>query len=68
MAYDDEQGFQVLRVPVAEYLCRRWNQKNPPDKKVAEFEFVFCAENKNEAALIPGLQFARDQLIHLDFN
>jgi len=68
MAYYDAQGFQLLRAPVAEFLCRDWNARHPPEKQVAEFEFIYCMENKAEPANGPGRQIAREQLVHLDLN
>lgn len=64
MAYDDEQGFQLLRAPVAEFLCRQWNTRNPPEKQIAEFEFVYSMQNKAH----PGRPILRERFLHLDFN
>jgi len=44
MAYDDEQGFQVLRAPVAEFLCRNWNARTNAEKQIRQFEFVYLTE------------------------
>jgi len=67
MAYDDEQGYQLFRVPVAEYLCRAWNQRNPPAKQVADFELVYCTEPDAEAN--PAMaRIQREQLAHLDLS
>lgn len=67
MTYFDEQGFQVYRAPVAEYLCRRWNGRNPPDKKIAEFEFVFCMIDPKTPGRSSPRVF-RSQLVRLDFS
>jgi len=67
MAYDDEQGYQLFRVPVAEYLCRAWNKRNPPEKQIADFELVYCTEPDAEAN--PAMaRIQREQLAHLDLS
>jgi hypothetical protein len=68
MAYFDEQGFQVLRTPVAEFLCRDWNARKAPEKQIAEFEFVFCMMDKAEARNTPTPRIFREQLVHLDLS
>ena len=68
MAYYDAQGFQLLRAPVAEFLCRNWNAGHSVEKQVAEFQFIYCMENKAEAARISGRQISREQLLHLDLS
>ncbi len=68
MAYYDDIGFQVFRVPVAQFLCRRWNGQNPSDKQITELEFVYCKENKPGILNISTPQFSRERLVHLDFS
>jgi len=65
MSYDDEQGFQLLRRPVAEYLCRNWNVHNSPEKQVAEFELIFCMQDKAEAKKTPAAQIFAEKLVRL---
>jgi hypothetical protein len=67
MSYFDEQGFQVFRPPVAEYLCRTWSAAHPQEKQVAEFEFVFCTADAANAKNASMAQVRRKQLIRLDF-
>lgn len=62
MAYDDEHGYQLMRLPVAEFLCRRWNARMPPEKKIVEFELIYCMLDDAD----PAGQIVREQLIHLD--
>jgi hypothetical protein len=64
MAYDDEQGFQLMRAPVAQFLCRDWNGRNTPQKQIVEFEFIYCMQNKAES---PS-QIRRERLLHLDLG
>ncbi len=66
MSYFDEQGYQVWRAPVADYLCRDWNARHPPEQHVARFEFVFCMMNKIDTAAPPQTRLRR--LVHLDFR
>jgi hypothetical protein len=61
MAYDDEKGFQRFREPVARYLCRHWDAGSAPEKRVVDFEFIYCMES--EAG-----QTAREPLLHLDLS
>jgi hypothetical protein len=68
MTYYDEHGFQVWRAPVAKYLCRQWNAQNPPEKQIAEFEFVFCMEPKAGAESLSFPQISREQLVYLDLR
>lgn len=68
MTYFDDQGFQVYRAPVAQYLCRHWNARNPAAKEVAEFEFIFCVLDKEHAAATPVPRIFRRQLVRLDFT
>lgn len=44
MAYFDALGFQVFREPVAKYLCRQWNARQPDSRQIDEFEFIYCSE------------------------
>jgi len=68
MAYDDEQGFQLMRAPVAQYLCRDWNARNPPNKQIAEFELIYCMLNKAEAKNAATPPISREQLVRLDLG
>jgi hypothetical protein len=45
MAYFDQMGYQVFRVPVGRYLCGRWEAGQGSDKQVQEFDFVYCMES-----------------------
>jgi hypothetical protein len=67
MAYDDEQGFQLLRAPVAKFLCRKWNAQNTPARHVAEFEFVYCSVEKDLSRNGPAQQLVREPLLRLRF-
>jgi len=66
MTYFDEQGFQVWRAPVAEYLCRDWNARHPPEKRVEHFEFDFCTLDPVDTNTPP--QTRRSRLVRLDFQ
>ena len=68
MAYYDEQGFQVYRAPVAEYLCRQWNARNSSARQVTEFEFLYCMLDKAAAKNSLNSRIVRQQLVHLDFS
>jgi len=68
MAYDDAHGFQLLRAPVAEFLCRTWNARNTGEKEIAEFEFIYCMLDKTEEKNMPTPQVLRQQLVHLDLS
>ena len=50
MAYEDAKGFQVFRLPVSQFLCRRWNNQQPPEKQIAGFELIYNLEqaSRNE--------------------
>jgi hypothetical protein len=67
MAYTDEQGYQVFRVPVAEFLCRAWNRQNGPEKQVAEFDLIYCNEAGGEDKTTAQAP-VRERLVHLNFN
>ena len=68
MTYFDEHGFQVWRAPVAKYLCRQWNAQHPPEKQIAEFEFIFCMENNTGPADSSSRWISREQLVYLDLR
>jgi hypothetical protein len=68
MAYEDEQGFQLFRAPVARYLCRAWNFRNGPEKQVVEFDFVYCMEGTAGTADGLSPRMFREQLLHLDLD
>lgn len=68
MAYDDEQGFQLMRDPVARFLCRNWNAKNRPEKHAAQFEFIYFMANKAEATNSLAPRFVRERLLQLDLS
>lgn len=59
MAYFDGFGYQVFREPVARYLCKVWNVRQPADRQVAEFEFIYCAESRTGG---PGTQPLKERL------
>jgi hypothetical protein len=63
MSYEDDQGYQLMRRPVAEFLCREWDRRHFADQRVAEFELVFCLRDS------PGSpRLRREQLVHLERN
>ena len=68
MCYFDDQGFQVYRAPVAEYLCRNWDARHPAEKQVTEFEFIFCVMEKERAANTLNPRIYRRQLVRLDYS
>jgi len=68
MAYFDDQGFQVYRAPVARHLCRQWNARNPPEKQVVEFDFVYCLRNPSAKPGSSGTEMQKELLLHLDFR
>jgi hypothetical protein len=68
MAYDDELGYQVFRQPVGEFLCRRWNADKTADRRIAEFEFIYCMENTEVAANASVPPILRERLLRLDFR
>lgn len=41
MSYEDALGFQVFRLPVSRFLCRRWNAQQPPERQITGFELIF---------------------------
>jgi hypothetical protein len=67
MAYYDELGFQMFRVPVAQYLCRTWDAQEPEGRQVNEFDFIYCTLNQaRDGGLTPLLN--RTPLVHLDLS
>ncbi|HXJ57285.1 MAG TPA: HTTM domain-containing protein [Verrucomicrobiae bacterium] len=68
MAYDDEQGFQLFRVPVARFLCRRWNKLHPEDKQIAEFELIYCTLTQTRRGDITVSELSREPLARLDLS
>jgi hypothetical protein len=68
MAYDDSQGFQLVREPVAQYLCRAWNARMTVDRQVAEFDLIFCMEVSVEAKGVSSSRNLRESLVHLDLR
>jgi hypothetical protein len=66
MAYEDELGYQVFRRPVAQYLCKEWNRRSPQEKRVVEFDLIYCVstETKSQKASSQGF-LMRERLIHL---
>jgi hypothetical protein len=69
MAYADELGYQVFRLPIARFLCRRWNAQHPPPRQVAEFDFIYSMETT--PSIGPGLtrkSIARERLATLDLT
>jgi hypothetical protein len=65
MSYFDEQGYQVFRAPVADYLCRNWNATHPT-QQIANFELIFC----HEVGGVPGNflrpAVTREQFVAID--
>lgn len=49
MAYFDQMGYQMFRAPVASFLCRRWDAGHDGEKRVREFDFVYCMESESAA-------------------
>jgi hypothetical protein len=49
MSYEDALGYQVFRPPVAEFLCRRWNNQHPSPRQVSKFEFIYSIETSTIA-------------------
>ena len=68
MAYDDEEGFQLYRAPVAAFLCRQWNAHNPAEKQIAVFELIYCMANKAKTTSLLSQQIFREPLIHLELS
>ena len=68
MSYDDQLRHQVFRLPVAEFLCRRWNQQNTEERQVVAFDLLFCAENQDQSVNITHLKTSRERLIYLTWN
>lgn len=68
MAYFDQLGYQVFRVPVARYLCRQWNDRSPADKQVAEFDFIYCMETSDKVGDSTVQVTSRERLINLNWN
>jgi len=68
MAYADELGYQVFRVPVARFLCRDWNARNTAEKQIAEFDLIYCNERDARIDMSTVQSNLREQLVHLDFN
>jgi hypothetical protein len=69
MAFEDEFGYQVFRLPVAHYLCRAWNSRNNPEKQIAEFALVYCMQDQNASpAAGPGSMrtTVRERFVVLD--
>ena len=66
MTYTD-QGYQVFREPVCEYLCLVWNRSHPADERISDFALVFCLEG--EAGLDGGPRSAAGvmMMVHLEF-
>lgn len=67
MAYEDVIGYQIFREPVAEYLCRQWNQRQSPEKQIEQFEFYYCMEQKSQPTT-QSQDITREKLTHLDFR
>ena len=66
MSYEDEVGYQVFRAPVAKYLCRDWNARNP-QRRIAQFNLIFCNESASAQDSAAG-RVIREQLVHLEFS
>ncbi|MEZ5326084.1 MAG: HTTM domain-containing protein [Verrucomicrobiales bacterium] len=67
VAYFDALGFQVFRVPIGQYLCRKWNADRPVGEHVTSFELVYCMEEAEAASSHSG-EPVREVLVHLDFD
>ncbi len=67
MCYFDEQGFQVYRAPVADYLCRNWNSGHKDGERVAAFEFQFCEMNPAGMTNLSPPLIVRNSLVRLDY-
>jgi hypothetical protein len=66
MAYEDELGYQVFRRPVAQYLCKEWNRRSPQEKRVVEFDLIYCVSSGAKSQKASGQGFLiRERLIHL---
>jgi hypothetical protein len=68
MTYFDDQGYQVYRAPVAQYLCHEWNARNNERKQVAEFEFIFCERQQAKEGTSSKQAVGITQLVRLDFS
>jgi len=66
MAYEDDQGFQFFRAPAAQWLCRNWNSRNPPEKQVVEFELIYCMESRPEDPPSSSTGNSHETLLRLD--
>jgi hypothetical protein len=67
LSYAETQGIDVIRQPVAEYLCREWNRSRASDQRVSDFVLVFCTERRDEYGLDPAPATIRETLVHLEF-
>lgn len=67
MCYFDEQGFQVYREPVADYLCRIWNSRHADWDRIAAFEFQFCEMNPTGMTNLSPPLIVRNSLVRLDY-
>lgn len=66
MAYEDILGYHVFRLPIAQYLCRNWNAHHGLSQQVAEFDLVFCTEQKVDAPGKSNVEITqRERLVHL---
>jgi hypothetical protein len=68
MSYEDEQGYQVFRMPAARFLCRDWDARNSFEKQIAEFDLIYCLDRPTGAADSSSQISPREQLVHLDFG
>jgi hypothetical protein len=68
MAYEDEMGYQVFRVPVADYLCREWNARHAADRQVETFDLVYCSEPPPSNADAASANVVRERFVHFDFR
>lgn len=66
MAYEDDLGYQVFRRPVAQYLCKEWNRRSPQEKRVVEFDLIYCVSTGAASPKAGNQGFLmRESLIHL---
>jgi hypothetical protein len=67
MTYTD-QGYQVFREPVCEYLCRAWNRSHRADERISDFALVFCLEGADGPDGSPRSAAGLMPMVHLEFG
>ena len=68
MSYDDDMGYQVFRQPIAEYLCRNWNQNHGQERNISEFELFFCMEHPDQTGITANPRILRETIAHVDLR